>query len=480
MKHTKVGLLAVLVATLLFSTADQGRAALTDDLVAYYSFDDGTAKNLSANGATLDGTVGPNVTPAAGILGQSFSFPGVQDVNQNAIVVPDQPLLDITGGITLSGWVHTTSLNRQVIVTKLASGNNNYLLEQLNRRGNFAINTHPYPGGVDDLFGITPINTGNWVHVVGTYDGASQKLYVNGVLDRQRSNSGPLFTNNIPLVIGNWWSATRPFTGEIDEVGVWSRALSETEILELYNNGNGFNPVPANQPPDCSQAAPSVAVLWPPNHRMVDVSILGVTDPDGDAVTVTITGITQDEPVNGTGDGDTGPDGAGVGSSTAQVRAERSGVGNGRVYEVSFTADDGKGGTCDGSVKVGVPHDQGKGKVPIDDGQAYNSLAAGKPIALEFAPEADLTFGAENYPNPFNPSTTIRYTLPEASSVRLTIYNVLGQEVRTLVNAAQSRGVHSVQWDGRDASGRQAATGVYIYRLEAGRFVATRNMVFAK
>ena len=240
----------------------------------------------------------------------------------------------------------------------------------------------------------------------------------------------------------------------------------------------------ANLPPDCSGAYPSIAEIWPPNHKMVNISILGVTDPDGDPVTITITKITQDEPLNGLGDGDTAPDGAGIGTSTAQVRAERAGTpkvpGNGRVYMISFVASDGKGGTCNGSVAVCVPHDQRPGHVCIDDGQNYNSTAASKPVALEFAPEADLTFGMENYPNPFNPSTTIRYTLPEASNVRLTIYNVLGQEVRTLVNAAQSRGVHSVQWDGRDASGRQAATGIYIYRLEAGQFVATRNMVFTK
>jgi hypothetical protein len=123
--------------------------------------------------------------------------------------------------------------------------------------------------------------------------------------------------------------------------------------------------------------------------------------------------------VNGTGDGDIAPDGA-INGSTAQVRAERSGNGNGRVYRISFTASDGKGGTCDGSVKVSVPHDQGKGKVPIDDGQNYNSLAASKPVAAEVAPEA---FGLDqSYPNPFNPSTTIRYALPEGANVSLVVY----------------------------------------------------------
>jgi len=100
----------------------------------------------------------------------------------------------------------------------------------------------------------------------------------------------------------------------------------------------------------------------------------------------------------------------------------------------------------------------------------------------EDAPEALPTaFGLDlNYPNPFNPSTTIRYALPEAASVSLVVYNILGQQVRTLVNGAQGPGVHSAVWDGRDEAGRMAATGVYIYRLQAGAFVQVKKMLFAK
>ncbi|MGH7259797.1 MAG: CARDB domain-containing protein [Nitrospiraceae bacterium] len=129
----------------------------------------------------------------------------------------------------------------------------------------------------------------------------------------------------------------------------------------------------ANNPPLCSQAVPSTARLWPPNHKLVTIAIQGVTDPDNDPITIRVTGITQDEPVNGLGDGDTSPDGFGVSTAQAQVRKERSGAGNGRVYAIAFTADDGKGGTCTGSVSVGVPHDQGQGSVPIDDGQNFDS-----------------------------------------------------------------------------------------------------------
>ncbi len=131
---------------------------------------------------------------------------------------------------------------------------------------------------------------------------------------------------------------------------------------------------PANQTPDCSTAVPSTYSIWPPNHKMVDVDILGITDPDGDTTTVTVAGITQDEPVNGTGDGSTSPDGAGVGSQTPSVRAERSGGGNGRVYEIAFTASDGNGGECSGSVNVSVPHS--KNGAAVDDGQVYDSTVS--------------------------------------------------------------------------------------------------------
>jgi len=129
-----------------------------------------------------------------------------------------------------------------------------------------------------------------------------------------------------------------------------------------------------NNPPDCGQATATPNKLWPPNHKLSSVEINGITDPDDDPVTIAITNIEQDEPVNGLGDGDKSPDGFGVGTSTAQVRSERSGLANGRIYIVGFIATDDNGASCDGSVPVGVvPHDQGKGNTAIDDGVRFDS-----------------------------------------------------------------------------------------------------------
>ena len=78
------------------------------------------------------------------------------------------------------------------------------------------------------------------------------------------------------------------------------------------------------------------------------------------------------------------------------------------------------------------------------------------------------TYGiSQNYPNPFNPVTQIQYKLPEASEVKLTIYNILGEHVTTLINENQPAGFYELRWNGRNAFGNQVATGIYIYRMHA-------------
>jgi hypothetical protein len=88
---------------------------------------------------------------------------------------------------------------------------------------------------------------------------------------------------------------------------------------------------------------------------------------------VTITSVTQDEPTNGLGDGDTAVDAIIQSTAYVLLRAERSGLGNGRVYIINFTAIDDLGQTCAGSVRVDVPHRNQKNSPSIDDGQSYNS-----------------------------------------------------------------------------------------------------------
>ncbi len=86
----------------------------------------------------------------------------------------------------------------------------------------------------------------------------------------------------------------------------------------------------------------------------------------------------------------------------------------------------------------------------------------------------------QNYPNPFNPSTTITFALPAGADVRLAIYNLQGQLVKKLVAGKMAAGHHAIVWNGDDVFGANVSTGTYIYRMQAGQFVATRRLLLLK
>lgn len=132
-----------------------------------------------------------------------------------------------------------------------------------------------------------------------------------------------------------------------------------------------------NDPPSCDLAYPSNDSLWPPNHKMKEIDIEGIMDDDSiyNTITLEITGVTQDEPVNGQGDGDSNPDAViqeGESADSILLRAERAGNGNGRAYTIHFNANDGFE-SCSGMVTVGIP--QNRKDTVIDDGQLYDSTS---------------------------------------------------------------------------------------------------------
>lgn len=168
---------------------------------------------------------------------------------------------------------------------------------------------------------------------------------------------GVTITNNAPATFSTFGTVTVTWTAT-DSSG---------------NKATATQLVTVNAPPVCSKAAASLPTLWPPNHKMHNINILGVTDPDGDVTTITITSIFQDEPVSGPGSGHTAPDGTGVGTSTASVLAERAGTGDGRTYHIGFSANDGNGGMCTGTALVVVPHDQSQNHPEVDQGALFDS-----------------------------------------------------------------------------------------------------------
>lgn len=148
-----------------------------------------------------------------------------------------------------------------------------------------------------------------------------------------------------------------------------------TQVLATYTS-NGNPAVLArsvNDTPDCSGLTAKPDVVWPPNGKFRTTTVSGATDADGDPLTYAITNVMQDEPVSGVGHGSTTPDAQLLSGAEVHVRAERSGTGNGRVYEIAVSVADGEGGTCTGQVTVAVPRDDSSAPA-VNDGATYSSL----------------------------------------------------------------------------------------------------------
>jgi hypothetical protein len=281
-------------------------------------------------------------------------------------------------------------------------------------------------------------------------------------------------------------------------------------ISALLNLGPGASP-------DCSHASADPSLILQRNHKFVPVSITGVTGPEGDPVTISVTRVTQDEPVgSGRSDDDGGEDSAlpaaaaGDASAIASVvapedhaghgdghdhgntacgdavldrsgavslRAERMGKGNGRVYTIWFTTSDEQGGSCDGSVQVCVPHDnrgQHDGTAScVDDGQNYNSLgpcSGDHGLIQGVASRITLKPGAR-----VGSTMSVEYSLPAAGEISLAVYDVSGRRVASVAQGTQEAGVHQASWDSHGV-----AHGVYFYRLRVGSASLTRSVLVLK
>ncbi len=180
---------------------------------------------------------------------------------------------------------------------------------------------------------------------------------------------------------------------------------------------------------------------------------------------------------NGNGDGHEAPTGAGLSPSSGDPITIWQAVTYCNQLLIDSDSDN-------DSLAEGITYDINNG-VPIADGLVDPSTpnieyipALGVDNTNDVLP-TDFRL-EQNYPNPFNPTTVIGYSLPTASHVTLTIYNTLGQRVRTLIDVQQSAGTFETTWDGRDQAGNQVGSGFYLYRIEADKFTETKKMLMLK
>ncbi len=329
---------------------------------------DGNANDIQGTSTEI---INGNVSFIPGKVDQAFNLTGAGHVATSLNSIPGT-----NGSATIDAWISVPS--NPTSPQHIAGISNLFSLTVTNFGeiyGVATVNTSSGPLGLSTPT-IFPVGTG-YHHIAFVYDSdlGRGSIYLDGTV---AGLSGPVppgtrlvLSGQGGLTIGDRYVGGEAFVGSVDEVEIFNLALSQSQIRAIFDSDTaGKCKPPSNQPPDCSASYPSESEIWPPNRNMRNITVQGITDPEGDPVTIRISSIFQDEPTK-VNPSDMSPDGAGIATSTAQVRAERLGAGDGRVYHIDFTAEDGKGGMCDGEVQVSIPHSQGQ--PAIDSGAVFDS-----------------------------------------------------------------------------------------------------------
>jgi len=341
-------------------------------LVGYWKFDEGggsLAGDSSGNGN--DGMLLGNTLPqwssdAAPFPNNPFSlaFDGMQQGSY--VQVADAPALDLTETLTMVSWVKPAIPSpdddpTQGIISKPRNGGTGWALRSEPSdfpsgaaKVNFGLNNDIVNCSVHS---VPDLPVGVWSHIAATYEvsGFSQgtvRLYLNGdpvPIDFDCS-FGPTLIAGTPLQIGREFPAsgfgTRTFHGQIDDARVYNRVLSDVEIRALA----------IRLPPTIDSVTASPDSLWPPNHKLVRVELSVLAS----AAACVISDVSSNEPVLGLGDGgNTAPDWIVTGPLRVDLRSERDGVGQGRVYRVTVTCT-AHDQSVSQTVAVTVPHDRSK------------------------------------------------------------------------------------------------------------------------
>jgi hypothetical protein len=206
------------------------------------------------------GTLSNAVTFAPGLVGEAFTFTAPNQI----VVVPDSASLNPTNAISIEGWMRVTGyppVDASVIAAKEdAYGVRQYELDILHTGSQLVfISSIAVPSGFLSYIGTNSIQLNSWAHVAMTYDGSLLSLYVNGKLDGTRPVTGPITTGSSSFTIGGLGAGPWSFFGQVDELSLYNRALSTSDIQGIYNAGMSGK---------CSLPVPPVISLEPASQTL--------------------------------------------------------------------------------------------------------------------------------------------------------------------------------------------------------------------
>ena len=471
-------------------TSNSGDYTSSSNLQGYWRMNEGTGSTVddassNSNMGTISGAIWSTDSPLLNEQDYSLSFDGEDDYvsiadddaldfgqtdstemknyslsfdgEDDYVEVPHNSIFDFQDSFSIEFWFnHTSDMDERYIITKGRDINSSHRYWGLrsNSDGTLFFEILMEEGGYK-TFSINPyFELNKWNHFAISYDGTIISFYTNGVLTSNASLSGNLHNGTYNLSIGYFPHTNLNqygyfYEGGIDNISIWSSSLTQSQIQSYMAT-----------PPSESESA--LVGYWKFNAGTGNT----LYDHSGNGNHGTINGATWST------DSPTPPDLPlpPEGEITNMFRIPYHHIEH-YMHEAGVEVISGTWTIIATDGLSDVYASNGPFTLTIDGSEL---IISGNDLTLEtFALHA-------NYPNPFNPTTTISYDLPQRSRVTLDIYNILGERIKTLVNQSQDAGNKIAMWDGTDNLGRQVSAGVYLYQIQAGEFTQTRKMLLLK
>ena len=464
--HHSIAALSVLICMTIVVNAGDSTGPV---LVAYWPMDEGSGTTVhDATGRGHNGTIQGSSTEwdwVQGVHGSALYFHGGQNAYYPYIFIPGHSDFKFsTGSFTLEAWAKldgsiNTAYGEVIIGTNWGPERAITLGFGIPPIPSFFPRSH---GESNAVMGPNEANLSRWYFLVGVRNAEEDKvqLYVDGVLVDEKEDESSTFTSGHPWSISGqftWiWKAMGCFHGVLDEVSVYKCALSAEEIQDRYFQ---YAPHIELKPNVCNKHSKGKWITCYIEHPFeygvdeIDITTLQIDQIDGAALTDPIPA--ESRPIK-IGDHDAD------GIEDLMVKFKRLSV----IEEI---------GEKEGNVELTV-----SGEVSDILFKASDQVFFMSPGQLHKSQEglaSDISsFFFElsyNYPNPFNASTMINFSIPNPALVSLKIYDLHGRFIDTLLEEHRQAGDYQVQWNPQNLP-----SGIYLYRLEAGEYVETRKMLF--
>lgn len=417
-------------------------ASTSGTLVGHWQMEEGSGTTIldatsNGNNGSLFGS--PGWIP--GINGTALSFNGSNDYAR----VPDALSLDVTSGITLAALIKPKVEATQYLIKKALIGvNNGYELSLASPTSSagakkvfvrFNEKTSGNTYRLNSSFNYIDFQN-NWIHLAATYDGATIRLYLNGIQDVSMPAAFTIGTNDSALGIGAQWNGTVLFNGDIDEVRIYNRPLSPIEISML-----------------AEQALPvQLAFFTALNDANGNILLQWSTITEKNAY-----GFYMERRMEG--------------------EKEFSEIVNSFIPAHGTTLEPQNYSFTDNTISNYGTYQYRLRQVDGDGLVHYSNIVTVSVTALSVPEQTPVEFKLDqNYPNPFNPKTTIKFSVDKIEQASVVVYNVFGQQIARVFDGTVQPGfAYKI-----DVDASRWSSGIYYYRLTTGSRSEIKKMVLMK